>query len=36
VKDKTLRVSLPSLGYMMLAEIPKSYVEVVKNRRMGA
>jgi transcription termination/antitermination protein NusG len=36
VLDKTLRVSLPSLGYMMLAEIPKSYVEVVKNRRMGA
>jgi transcriptional antiterminator NusG len=34
VKDKTLKVSLPSLGYMMLAEIPKSYVEVVNNRSM--
>ena len=32
VLDKTIRVSLPSLGYMMLAEIPKSYVEVVNNR----
>ena len=30
VFDKTLRVSLPSLGYVMLAEIPKSHVEVVK------
>jgi transcription antitermination factor NusG len=30
VLDKTLRVSLPSLGYVMLAEIPKSHVEVVK------
>jgi len=30
VLGKTIRVSLPSLGYMMLANIPKSYVEVVK------
>jgi len=29
VLGKTLRVSLPSLGYVMLAEIPKSHVEVV-------
>jgi transcription antitermination factor NusG len=28
VLNKTLKVALPSLGYMMLAEIPKSYVEV--------
>jgi transcription antitermination factor NusG len=30
VMGKTLRVSLPSLGYVMLAEIPKSHVEVIK------
>jgi transcription antitermination factor NusG len=35
VLGKTLKVSLPSLGYSMLAEIPKSYVNVVKNRGMG-
>jgi transcription termination/antitermination protein NusG len=29
VLGKTVRVSLPSLGYSMLAEIPKSHVEVV-------
>lgn len=33
VLGKTLRVSLPSLGYVMLAEIPKSNVEVVNSRR---
>jgi transcription antitermination factor NusG len=32
VLGKTLRVSLPSLGYSMLAEIPKSHVEVVNAR----
>jgi transcription termination/antitermination protein NusG len=36
VLDKTLRVALPSLGYMMLAEIPKSYVEVVNNSNLRA
>jgi len=34
VLGKTIRVSLPSLGYMMLAEIPKSYVEVVKTSQI--
>lgn len=29
VLGKTVRVSLPSLGYSLLAEIPKSHVEVV-------
>jgi len=33
VLDKTIRVLLPSLGYVMLAEISKSHIEVVKNRR---
>lgn len=32
VLGKTIRVSLPSLGYAMLAEISKSNVEVVHNR----
>jgi transcription antitermination factor NusG len=32
VLGKTLRVSLPSLGYIMLAEIPTSHVEVVKQQ----
>jgi transcription antitermination factor NusG len=32
VLDKTVRVSLPSLGYSMLAEIPKAHVEVVNAR----
>jgi transcription antitermination factor NusG len=32
VLGKTVRVALPSLGYAMLAEIPKSHVEVVTNR----
>jgi transcription termination/antitermination protein NusG len=36
VLDKTLRVSLPSLGYSMLAEIPKAHVEVVNARAKGA
>lgn len=36
VLGKTVRVCLPSLGYAMLAEIPKSYVEVVNKRGMGA
>ena len=31
VLGKAVRVSLPSLGYAMLAEIPKSHVEVVNN-----
>lgn len=35
VLDKSIRVSLPSLGYMMLAEIPKSHVEVVNNKSRG-
>lgn len=29
VLGKTVRVALPSLGYIMLAEIPKSHVKVV-------
>lgn len=33
VLGKTVRVLLPSLGYVMLAEIPKSNVEVVNSRR---
>jgi len=33
VLDKTVRVLLPSLGYVMVAEIPKSHVEVVKSKR---
>jgi transcription antitermination factor NusG len=33
VLDKTIRVLLPSLGYIMVAEIPKSHVEVVKSKR---
>ncbi|THU39774.1 UpxY family transcription antiterminator [Niastella caeni] len=32
VLGKTVRVSLPSLGYVMLAEIPKSHVEVINNK----
>jgi transcription termination/antitermination protein NusG len=36
VLGKTLRVSLPSLGYAMLAEISKSNVEVVNSRSKGA
>jgi transcriptional antiterminator NusG len=32
VLDKTIRVSLPSLGYRMLAEIPKSYIDVVRHK----
>jgi hypothetical protein len=32
VLGKTLRVSLPSLGYIMLAEIPTAHVEVVKQK----
>lgn len=35
VLGKTLRVSLPSLGYVMLAEIPTSHVEVVKQRNIS-
>jgi transcription termination/antitermination protein NusG len=35
VLDKTLRVSLPSLGYMMLAEIPKSHIEVIDSSGKG-
>src|SRR5687767_8437920 len=30
VLGKTVRVSLPSLGYIMMAEIPKSHIEIVK------
>lgn len=30
VKSKTLKVSLPSLGYMMIAEVSKSSVEVLE------
>jgi transcriptional antiterminator NusG len=33
---KTVRVSLPSLGYYMTAEIPKSHLEVVNNTDRGA
>lgn len=36
VLDKTVKVSLPSLGYMMLAEIPKSHVEVVNKKSRGS
>lgn len=32
VSEKKIRVLLPSLGYMMLAEIPKSYIQVVGKR----
>jgi len=35
VLGKSLRVLLPSLGYAMLAEIPKSHVEVVGTRSRG-
>jgi transcription antitermination factor NusG len=35
VLGKTVRVSLPSLGYSMLAEIPKSHVEVVNYISQG-
>ncbi|THU40210.1 UpxY family transcription antiterminator [Niastella caeni] len=35
VMDKTIRVLLPSLGYAMLAEIPKSHIEVINNRSKG-
>ncbi|WP_242696178.1 UpxY family transcription antiterminator [Longitalea luteola] len=35
VLGKTVRVSLPTLGYAMLAEIPKSHVEVVDSRGKG-
>jgi len=35
VLGKSLRVFLPSLGYAMLAEIPKSHVEVVSTRSRG-
>jgi transcription termination/antitermination protein NusG len=35
VLGKTLRVSLPSLGYVMLAEIPTSHVEVVKQKNLS-
>jgi transcription antitermination factor NusG len=33
VLDKTVRVLLPSLGYIMSAEILKSHVEVVRSKR---
>jgi Transcription antiterminator len=32
VSEKKIRVLLPSLGYMMLAEIPRSYVQVVDKK----
>jgi transcriptional antiterminator NusG len=36
VLGKTVRISLPSLGYYMTAEIPKSHLEVVNNNARGA
>jgi transcription antitermination factor NusG len=33
VLDKTVKVLLPSLGYVMVAELPKTHVEIVKNKR---
>ncbi len=35
VLGKTVRVSLPSLGYYLTAEIPKSHVEVVNSSSTG-
>lgn len=35
VLGKTLKVLLPSLGYMMLAQMPKSHVDVVKGGQMS-
>ena len=36
VLGKTVRILLPSLGYYMTAEIPKSHLEVVNNNARGA
>lgn len=35
VLGKSIRVCLPSLGYAMLAEIPKSHVQVISTRSKG-
>ena len=35
VKSNTLKVALPSLGYLMYAEVEKSYVEVVDKKDYG-
>jgi len=35
VLGKTVRLLLPSLGYIMLAQMPKSYVEVVKGGQLS-